>query len=256
MEVEQAHPNLHRALVDIVGSEHVLTDDEDREFFSQDIYSTSSDFAACVVRPGTCDETCRVVAAATAARFSVIARGGGTSYTGGLLPDRPNSVIVDTRRLDRVVEINADDMYVVVEAGCTWKELHAALKPHGLRPPFWGPLSGGTAVIGGSLSQNSILHGSALHGASAEIHEGARLEQPGPAGERPIDHLQEVRPSAAPDDGDLDVDALARGHLWHHDGVHAEAGEGWTAAAATGGGKNSHGEYERGQEPETRHLTS
>ncbi len=151
-----------------MGAEHVLTDTEDREFYSQDIYRTADDIAAAVVRPGNPEEVARATAAATSAGFSVLARGGGSSYTGGLLPDRPNSVVIDTKRLDRVVEINTDDMYVVVEVGCTWQELHLALKPHGVRPPFWGPASGGTATIGGSLSQNAILHGSALYGAAAE----------------------------------------------------------------------------------------
>jgi FAD/FMN-containing dehydrogenase len=168
MDIQQSHPELHRALLEIVGADHVLTDDEDREFYSQDIYRTADDIAAVVVRPGDPEEVARATAAATTAGFSVIARGGGTSYTGGLLPDRPSSVIIDTARLNRVVEINVDDMYVVVEPGCTWKDLHLALKPHGVRPPFWGPLSGATATVGGSLSQNAILHGSALHGASAE----------------------------------------------------------------------------------------
>jgi FAD/FMN-containing dehydrogenase len=168
MDVEQSHPELYRELADIVGGEHVLTNDEDLAFYSQDIYKAADQPAAVVVRPGTQEEVARATAAATAAGFSVIARGGGTSYTGGLLPDRPESVVFDTGRLDRIVEINVDDMYAVVEVGCTWKDLHLALKPHGVRPPFWGPLSGGTATVGGSLSQNSILHGSALHGASAE----------------------------------------------------------------------------------------
>jgi FAD/FMN-containing dehydrogenase len=168
MNLSQEHSSLYRQLVAVVGDDHVLTDDEDRSFYSQDIYSAADELAAFVVRPGSPEETARTTAAATAAGFSVIARGGGTSYTGGLLPDRPNSVIIDTGRLDRIVEVNVDDMYVVVEVGCTWKDLYLALKPHGVRPPFWGPLSGGTATVGGSLSQNSILHGSALHGASAE----------------------------------------------------------------------------------------
>lgn len=168
MEIQQSHPDLHGALVEIVGAEHVLIGDEDRAFFSQDIYRAADEPAAVVVQPASGEEVAKVAGAATTAGFSLIARGGGTSYTGGLLPDRPNSVIVDTRRLNRVVEINVDDMYVVVEPGCTWKELHLALKPHGVRSPFWGPLSGGTATVGGSLSQNAILHGSALHGASAE----------------------------------------------------------------------------------------
>ncbi len=168
MDIKTANPDLHGELVSILGAEHVLTGDEDREFYSQDIYRTSDEIVAVVVRPGTVDEVARVVAAATSAGLSVIARGGGSSYTGGLLPDRTDSVAIDTRRLDRVVEINTDDMYVVVEVGCTWQELHRALKPHGVRPPFWGPASGGTATVGGSLSQNAILHGSAVHGASGE----------------------------------------------------------------------------------------
>lgn len=168
MDVRHSNSDLQRALVEIVGGEHVLAGEEDRAFYSQDIYRAADDTVSVVVRPGSVDEVSRVVAAATGAGFSVIARGGGSSYTGGLLPDRPSSVSIDTRRLDRVEEINTDDMYVVVEVGCTWQELHRALKPHGVRPPFWGPASGGTATVGGSLSQNAILHGSALHGASGE----------------------------------------------------------------------------------------
>ena len=160
--------DLHRTLVDAVGETHVLTGADDRSYYSQDIYSTSDTPPAVVVRPGSREETCAVVRASTAAGYSVIGRGGATSYTAGLLPERPNAVVIDTSRLDQVVEIDADDMYVVVEAGCSWKKLHETLKPHGLRPPFWGPLSGGTATVGGSLSQNSLLLGSALHGASSE----------------------------------------------------------------------------------------
>jgi FAD/FMN-containing dehydrogenase len=59
-------------------------------------------------------------------------------------------------------------MYVTVEAGCTWEALYAALEPYGVRTPFWGPLSGASATIGGGLSQNAILWGSARHGVSAE----------------------------------------------------------------------------------------
>jgi FAD/FMN-containing dehydrogenase len=57
-------------------------------------------------------------------------------------------------------------MYVTVEAGCTWATLDAALKPHGLRTPFWGPFSGAKATIGGSLSQGTATFGSARVGPS------------------------------------------------------------------------------------------
>ena len=66
--------------------------------------------------------------------------------------------------MNRVLEINADDMFVTVEAGCTWKELHAALDGTGLRTPYWGTLSGIHATVGGGVSQNSIFWGSGKHG--------------------------------------------------------------------------------------------
>lgn len=155
---------LYHELVRILGNERVLT--TQREFYSADIYSGDT-LAALIVRPDSSDELSAAAGAVTAAGFSIIGRGGGTSYTGGLNPDRENSVIVDTSGLNRIVEINRDDMYVTVESGVTWAALHEALKDSNVRTPFWGPLSGGRATVGGSVSQNAILWGSTGHDVSA-----------------------------------------------------------------------------------------
>ncbi|MCM2310803.1 MAG: FAD-binding oxidoreductase [Steroidobacteraceae bacterium] len=152
----------------ILGVERVLAADDDRRFFSQDIAGPRAHVAACVAQPQTVEELAAVVAATAASGHIVVPRGGGSSYTGGYVPPRDECVLIDTRGLARVVEINTADMYVTVEVGCTWQALLAALEPHGVRTPFWGPLSGATATVGGSLSQNSILWGSARYGVSAE----------------------------------------------------------------------------------------
>ena len=152
----------------LLGPESVLTDDTDRRVFSQDIAGPREHVATCVIRPRSVEQLCAAVAASTAAGIASVPRGGGASYTGGYVPDRDTCVLIHTRGLGRVVEVNTADMYVTVEAGCTWESLLAALEPHGVRTPFWGPLSGATATIGGSLSQNSILWGSARYGVSAE----------------------------------------------------------------------------------------
>ena len=151
----------------LVGDGHVLTAEADRRFFCHDIYGPG-ELAACVVQPGSVDELRGAVAAATSRGFAVVPRGGGSSYTGGYLPDRTRSVMIDARRLDRIVLVNEGDMYVTVECGITWKQLYLALREKGVRTPFWGPLSGAVATVGGSLSQNAILWGSAKYGASAE----------------------------------------------------------------------------------------
>ena len=49
--------------------------------------------------------------------------------------------------------------------GCAFNR---ALKPLGLRTPFWGPLSGLSSTIGGGLSQNNAFFGAGLYGPSVE----------------------------------------------------------------------------------------
>ncbi len=155
-------------LRDLLGAEHVITDQAEREFFSTDIFYKADDVAEFVVAPGTKEECAKAVGIATGAGFTVVPRGGGMSYTAGYRPVRADSVIVDTRRLDKIVEINEQDMYVTVECGVTWKALYEALKEKGLRTPYFGPFSGIRATIGGALSQNSIFFGSSIHGTAAD----------------------------------------------------------------------------------------
>jgi len=161
-------------LAAIVGPASVIDDLAEREFYSQDVFERG---VTCelVVRPGSTAELARVAAAVTAMGHDLIARGGGMSYTGGYLPTRAATVIVDLARLDRIVEINAVDMYVTVEAGCTWATLHTALEPLGLRTPYWGPLSGLRSTVGGALSQNSVFFGSGIHGTAADTVIGLEV---------------------------------------------------------------------------------
>ncbi len=98
----------------IVGAENVITDQAEREFYSQDIYKRG-ELVSLVIRPGTVDELSAGVAAATQAGLTVAPRGGGMSYTSGYIQDVPGSVMVDMGRLNRVLEVNTEDMYVTVE---------------------------------------------------------------------------------------------------------------------------------------------
>ena len=158
---------LPAALAQIVGEPHVLTSEAHRRFFSTDLAAEGAT-VACVVQPGTSDEVSRVVAHCTRAGRAVIPRGGGFSYTGGYTPVAADSVMIDLRRLDRVIEINEEDLYVTVEVGVTWRELYEVLKARGLRTPYFGPMSGYWATVGGALSQGSFFLGSTQFGTVAE----------------------------------------------------------------------------------------
>ncbi len=136
----------------------------ERAFYSQDVYHAGVQCEA-VLRPNSIEQLQTCVSICHAAGLTMVGRGGGLSYTGAYLPVRPNTVIFDLSTLDAIEEINETDAYVVVQCGTTWAKLYEALQARGLRTPFWGPLSGLRATIGGAISQGSVFLGSARYGS-------------------------------------------------------------------------------------------
>jgi FAD/FMN-containing dehydrogenase len=159
--------HLLESLAQIVGTEHLLTDDESRIFFSTDVYRQADELAVAIAQPGTVEELHEAVRLCVQQRVPMVVRGGGASYTDGFLPTRPNTVLFDMSRLNRI-EVNAADMYVRCEAGVTWAQLYERLAAENLRTPFWGPFSGIAATIGGGMSHYAVNYGSGLYGVSAE----------------------------------------------------------------------------------------
>jgi FAD/FMN-containing dehydrogenase len=164
---DAAAGKLLSALLQHVPSANIKTSAADRDFYSSDVYS-SGVRADCVVATDSVEALQAVVRVCTSQGHAVIARGGGLSYSAGYLPQSAGAVIIDVSRLTRIVEINEIDMYVTVEAGCSWRELYAALAPRGLRTPYFGPMSGYLSTVGGALSQGSVFLGSTQFGTTAE----------------------------------------------------------------------------------------
>lgn len=155
------------ALQTALPPEAILTDAATCALMAQDVFTVGPP-ALAVLRPRSIAQLATAVATATGAGAVVIARGGGMSYTSGYVPADDNSIVIDMGALDAIVDINTDDMVVVVEAGCTWAALHAALAPLGLRTPFWGTLSGRFATVGGAASQNGLFWGCGQHGTMVD----------------------------------------------------------------------------------------
>ena len=82
----------------------------------------------CVLFPETVDDISRCLIAADQANVAVMPVGNGTQLGCGNLPQRYD-VALSTRRLARLLEHEAADMTVTVEAGATLAEVNAALEP-------------------------------------------------------------------------------------------------------------------------------
>jgi FAD/FMN-containing dehydrogenase len=148
-------------------SDILFSDEFSRTLYAQDVLTKAAP-ALAVVRPRDTAELSAALKSITALGLTVIPRGGGMSYTSGYVPRHEGSVIIDLSSMDKIIDINTIDMTVTVEAGCTWAKLHEALKPRGLRTPFWGSLSGKFATIGGGASQNAVFWGCGTHGSAVD----------------------------------------------------------------------------------------
>lgn len=159
---------LKQALVAILRPDQVMDDDATCALHSEDIWTAAEHPVALVVAPASLGELVAVMQAAHTAGVAVAPRGASMSYTGSHIPVTQDTLSLDMARMNRVVRVDADDMTVTVQPGCTWAALNDALRPTGLRTPFWGPMSGLTSTIGGGLSQLNAMFGAGHHGTSSE----------------------------------------------------------------------------------------
>lgn len=159
--------SLTDAFAAIVGEENLRHGEAAVAAYATDVYR-AKEMPRAVISPLTVEILQQVVVHCARENISFTIRGGGASYTDGYNTLDPSHVLIDTSRLNRIVDINVKGGFVVVEAGVTWAALSDALEKHGMRTPFRGPFSGLKATVGASMSQNSISHGSGGYGISAE----------------------------------------------------------------------------------------
>ena len=105
--------------------------------------------ARLVAAPGSTEEAAALLTACAASDLAVGIRGQGTALSWGS-PPRRLDVIIETRRLDQVVEHVAGDLVAVVQAGLTLDALNERVGQHGQQLALDQPRPG--ASIGGTLS--------------------------------------------------------------------------------------------------------
>ncbi|WP_019633962.1 FAD-binding oxidoreductase [Actinomadura atramentaria] len=112
--------------------------------------------------PADAGEAAALLRAAADLGLAVVPRGGGTRLRWGAPPTRCD-LLVDTRRMDRIVEHAAGDLVVTAEAGTPLAVLGAALAEHGQRLSLDGQPPGATvggAVASGAAGPLRLLYGS------------------------------------------------------------------------------------------------
>lgn len=139
----------------IVGSKYAFVDPEKMETYSRD--ETPDSKYAClpevVVLPQTTEEVSRIVKLANREQISIVPRGAGTGLACGAVPVT-GGIVLSLERFNQIREVNAEAMYMVVDAGVRTDEVQKAAKGAGL---FYAgdPCSGDSCFIGGNLATNA-----------------------------------------------------------------------------------------------------
>jgi len=90
---------------------------------------------------------------------------------GGAAPRVPGSVVLDLgRHMNKVLKVDVDGAYALVEPGVTFSDLHNYLVEHGLRDKLWidVPDLGGGSVIGNTIERGV---GYTPYGESCDGHD-------------------------------------------------------------------------------------
>lgn len=111
--------------------------------------------AAILARPQSVEEVSEVLSICAKADLAVTPQGGNTSRVGSATPDESGTqVLLSLARMNRVLDIDADDYTMTVEAGCVLKDIQdAAAASDRLFPLSLG--AEGSCMIGGNIASNA-----------------------------------------------------------------------------------------------------
>lgn len=144
-----------QALQQITGEKYVKTDPKVLAAYQSD-ESLAPDMwhlPEVVVAPGSTEEVARIMEVANQYKIPVTPRSAGTSVSCGAVPVCGGIVLL-MERMNRILEINEDGMYLVAQAGARTSDIQNAAKARGLM--YAGdPCSADSCLIGGNLATNA-----------------------------------------------------------------------------------------------------
>lgn len=142
-----------KALIDIVGAEHVLVDEDSRRNYGRDETEDLVFPPDVVVKPSTTEDVSAILSLCNALNVPVTPMGGRTGLSGGALAVN-GGVGLSMERMNRILDIDTKNLQATVEPGVITQVFQEAVEEKGLfYPP--DPASRGTCYIGGNLAENS-----------------------------------------------------------------------------------------------------
>jgi len=154
----------------------------DEESLTRHAHDETEDLVArpdVVVVPRSEEEVRALLRLAAERRFPVTPQGALTGLSGGALPSA-GGVALDLTRMNRILEIDRENLFAVVEPGVVTQTLQEMVEGEGLfYPP--DPASRGSCTIGGNIAENAGGPRAAKYGTTGRYVSGLRVVLPGGA---------------------------------------------------------------------------
>ena len=169
------------ALRDALGAENVKIDEEtlDRYKTDEETDPRYHHLPEVVVLPGSTEEVAEVMKIANKYLVPVTPRSAGTSVSCGAVPVHGGIVLL-LERMDKIIEMNTEAMYMVVEAGARTIEIQKMANDAGFL--YAGdPCSADSCLIGGNIATNAGGNKAVRYGTTR--HQVYSIEVVTPTGE-------------------------------------------------------------------------
>ena len=139
--------------IQIVGTQNVKSDKAHLIAYCYDATKTRFEPDA-VVFPRDEDDICKILAYANEHKIIIVPRGAGSGFTGGALPASGGIILSLERHMNKLLEIDMQNMVAVVQPGLINMDLQKAAEEVGLfYPP--DPASEEYSTLGGNVSENA-----------------------------------------------------------------------------------------------------
>ncbi len=149
-------PSILQEIIKIVGEKNVIHGQPDKMAgYSHDEIADPA-FAhmpEAVVKPASAQEISEIMKLANREHIPVTPRGAGSGLSGGAVP-LLGGILLSVERMNRILEVDKDNLVVVVEPGVVTNEINNVIKEDGLF--FAGyPMSVESCFVGGNVAENA-----------------------------------------------------------------------------------------------------
>lgn len=165
------------SLVAIAGEDYVSNRPEELYIYSRDPGAQKPRKVDYVVMPKTVEEVQKIVMLANKEKIPITPMGGGLTLSALTVPLK-GGIVLDMKRMDRIIEVNENSRYAVIEAGVTQAALKTYLEKNYPHLQHSTPESPPTVTIVGNVLIHGHGHLTPRYGVNSQMVNGMEVVLP------------------------------------------------------------------------------